>query len=71
MDVDDYVFVINPEETCFGKKGIIRAVQTNFDGRITDYTVSGTRGMYRDYAPVDLQYTHKYSRKFTSQMQLL
>jgi hypothetical protein len=71
MDVTDYVFVINDADPLYGEKFIIRAVQTDFAGRITGYTVNGNKGQWRDYAPTDLQYTTRWRTKFTSQMQLL
>ncbi len=81
MDITDYVFVINSTDTFYGEKFIIRAIETDFVGRITSYTVSdfpgngheetALKGKYRDYLPTDLQYTTKQGRTFTQQMQLL
>ncbi len=81
MDITDYVFVINSTDTFYGQKFIIRAIETDFVGRITGYTVSDfptnghaettLQGKYRDYLPTDLQYTTKQGQTFTLQMQLL
>jgi hypothetical protein len=71
MNVQDYVFVINDADPLYGEKFIIRAVQTDFQGCITGYTVNGGGGKWRDYLPTDLQYTTRRRTKFTSQMQLL
>lgn len=71
MDIDNYVFVINETDEFYGHKFIIRAVTTDFYGRITGYTVNGHNGKRQDYATTDLQYTTKYRTKFTPQMQLL
>jgi hypothetical protein len=76
MDVNDYVFVINPADRYYGRKYVIRGVQTDFDRRITGYTVRAyplqeQNGRYRDYLPTDLQYTTASGQTFTSQMQLL
>jgi hypothetical protein len=70
MDVADYVFVINGDDEFYGHKFIIRAVQTDFSGKITGYTVNGHSGRYRDYPTTDLQYTTRRRKTFTSQMQL-
>ncbi len=71
MDIGDYVFVINPRDGCYGQKFIIRAVATDFHGRITGYTVNGHSGRWRDYRSTDLQYTREDGKIFTPQMQLL
>ena len=70
MEVDDYVFVINGDDKFYGTKFIVRAVQTDFGGKITGYTVNGNGGKWRDYLPTDLHYTTRRRIKFTSQMQL-
>lgn len=71
MDVGNWVFVINPDDEFYGNKCVIRAVATDFMGRITGYTVSGQNGRWRDYLTTDLQYTTCEGLTFTSQMQLL
>jgi len=71
MDVNDYVFAINPADEFYGHKFIIRSVATDFAGRITSYTVNGNQGRWRDYLPTDLHYTTEHGVTFTSQMQLL
>jgi hypothetical protein len=71
MDINDYVFIINPTDPCYGQKGIIRGVAVEFSGKITGYTVTGENGQWRDYHPTDLQYTTLTRKTFTSQMQLL
>jgi len=76
MDVGDYVFVINPADTCYGQKFVIRGVQTDFAGRITGYTVRASpvtsdNGQWRDELPTDVQYTTEHGRTCTSQRQLL
>ncbi len=86
MNVGDYVFVIKPDDPFYGQKCIIRAVATDFSGKITGYTVipyhskpchagenrdSENGGTYRDYASEDVQYTTRRRRTMTPQMQLL
>ncbi len=70
MNIRDYVFVINPQDKHYRQKFTITAVQTDFDGRITCYTVNTPKGYY-DYSTTDLQYTTKDGTKCTPQMQLL
>ncbi len=76
MTIGNYVFVIKPDDPFYGQKFIIRAVATDFSGKITGYTLhpyhaNGNEGAYRDYAPEDVQYTTRRRTKVTSQMQLL
>ena len=69
MNVQDYVFVINPQDKYYSQKFRIAGVQTDFEGRITSYTVEMLKG-YRDYSATDLQYTTKQRTRCTPQMQL-
>ncbi len=75
MTIDDYVFVIDPDDPFYSQKFIIRAIETDFSGKITGYTLTPYRpnenGTYRDYAHEDVQYTTRRRKKVTPQMQLL
>lgn len=73
MTIGDYVWIIKPSDRYFGEKFIIRAVQTDFQGRATGYTVNGNDangGKWRDYDARDVTYTTKHRTKFTTQMML-
>jgi hypothetical protein len=69
MDIDDYVWVIKKDDTLYGHKCRIAAIQTDFDRHITGYTLND-RGVYRDYAPEDVEYTTARRRHMSGQMQL-
>lgn len=69
MEVGDFAWIIKPKDPQYGQKFHIEAVEIEFDGTITSYTLN-IHGIYRDVPPADLEYTTRCGRKMTGQMQL-
>ncbi len=71
MEIDDWVWVIAPDDKLYGHKCRIKAVHVNVEQRIIGYLLSDKSGICHDYKPEDLEYTNARKRRMNGQMQLL